>query len=132
MRRHVDPRFGRCDRGDRALHACEHYYVLFQDVAGLTPDLPVLRDYDHCSYFKYDAGKLLVGAFERMPARGAPAEYPMTSASAKLPAISVISSPCCWMRCADPGSEKAGIQKFFCGPESFTPDVRYHLGSRAN
>ena len=31
---------------------------------GLTPDMPVLRDYDHCSYFKYDAGKLLVGAFE--------------------------------------------------------------------
>ena len=26
--------------------------------------MPVLRDYDHCSYFKYDAGKLLVGAFE--------------------------------------------------------------------
>ncbi|MBA4694038.1 MAG: FAD-dependent oxidoreductase, partial [Congregibacter sp.] len=24
--------------------------------------------------------------------------------------------------------ERAGIQKFFCGPESFTPDVRYHLG----
>src|SRR5258705_12433968 len=24
--------------------------------------------------------------------------------------------------------EKAGKQKFFCGPESFTPDVRYHLG----
>ncbi len=46
------------------LHACEHYYVLFQDVPGLKPDLPVLRDYDHCSYFKYDAGKLLVGAFE--------------------------------------------------------------------
>jgi len=44
------------------LHACEHYYVLFQDVPGLTPDMPVLRDYDHCSYFKYDAGKLLVGA----------------------------------------------------------------------
>ena len=46
------------------LHACEHYYVLFKDVPGLHPELPVLRDYDHCSYFKYDAGKLLVGAFE--------------------------------------------------------------------
>ena len=27
-----------------------------------------------------------------------------------------------------PALETAGIQKFFCGPESFTPDVRYHLG----
>ena len=46
------------------LHACEHYYVLFESVAGLHPDLPVLRDYDACTYYKYDAGKLLVGAFE--------------------------------------------------------------------
>ena len=27
-----------------------------------------------------------------------------------------------------PALERAGIQKFFCGPESFTPVVRYHLG----
>ena len=27
-----------------------------------------------------------------------------------------------------PALQNAGIQKFFCGPESFTPDVRYHLG----
>jgi len=30
-----------------------------------------------------------------------------------------------------PALESAGIQKFFCGPESFTPDVRYHLGESA-
>jgi len=46
------------------LHACEHYYVLFEGVEGLNPELPVLRDYDACTYYKYDAGKLLVGAFE--------------------------------------------------------------------
>ena len=27
-----------------------------------------------------------------------------------------------------PALEHAGIQTFFCGPESFTPDDRYHLG----
>ncbi len=27
-----------------------------------------------------------------------------------------------------PALESAGLQTFFCGPESFTPDVRYHLG----
>ncbi len=47
------------------LHACEHYYVLFEGIEGLNPELPVLRDYDACTYYKYDAGKLLVGAFER-------------------------------------------------------------------
>ena len=30
-----------------------------------------------------------------------------------------------------PVLEYAGIQKIFCGPESFTPDVRYHLGESA-
>jgi len=29
----------------------------------MTPDLPVMRDMDHCAYYKEDAGKLL-GAFE--------------------------------------------------------------------
>ena len=46
------------------LHACEHYYALFESVEGLDPGLPVIRDYDACTYYKYDAGKLLVGAFE--------------------------------------------------------------------
>ena len=27
-----------------------------------------------------------------------------------------------------PALETAGLAKFFCGPESFTPDVRYHIG----
>ena len=112
------------------LQACEHYYVLFKDVPGLTPDLPVLRDYDHCSYFKYDAGRLLVGAFE-------PRARPW--------GVEGIAPDFCFGEIAGdfahfepmllgamrriPALEQAGIQKFFCGPESFTPDVRYHLGA---
>ena len=111
------------------LHACEHYYVLFEGVDGLTPELPVLRDYDACTYYKYDAGKLLVGAFEP---------------SAKPWGMDGISEDFCFDEIAGdfdhfepvlhdamkrlPALERAGIQKFFCGPESFTPDVRYHLG----
>ncbi|HEX4153825.1 MAG TPA: FAD-dependent oxidoreductase [Steroidobacteraceae bacterium] len=111
------------------LHACEHYYVLFQNVPGLDPSLPVLRDYDHCSYFKYDAGKLLVGAFEPNARPwgmdGIPEDFSFGEISGDfghfepvlLDALKRI-----------PALEQAGIQKFFCGPESFTPDVRYHLG----
>jgi 4-methylaminobutanoate oxidase (formaldehyde-forming) len=111
------------------LHACEHYYVLFEGVEGLNPELPVLRDYDACTYYKYDAGKLLVGAFEP---------------SAKAWGMEGISEDFCFDEIAGdfdhfepvlhdamkrlPALERAGIQKFFCGPESFTPDVRYHLG----
>jgi 4-methylaminobutanoate oxidase (formaldehyde-forming) len=114
------------------LHACEHYYVLFEGVAGLTPDLPVLRDYDYCGYYKYDAGKLLVGAFEP---------------NARPWGMDGISEDFCFDEIAGnfehfepvlmdamrrvPALENAGIKKFFCGPESFTPDVRYHLGESA-
>ena len=111
------------------LHACEHYYALFESVEGLDPSLPVLRDYDACTYYKYDAGKLLVGAFEP---------------SAKPWGMDGIAEDFCFDEIAGdfdhfepvlqdamqriPALQNAGIQKFFCGPESFTPDVRYHLG----
>lgn len=111
------------------LHACEHYYALFESVEGLDPALPVLRDYDACTYYKYDAGKLLVGAFEP---------------SAKPWGMDGIADDFCFDEIAGdfdhfepvlhdameriPALQDAGIQKFFCGPESFTPDVRYHLG----
>ena len=111
------------------LHACEHYYVLFESVAGLQPDFPVVRDYDACAYYKFDAGKLLVGAFE-------PNSRPW--------GMDGIADDFCFDEIAGdfehfepilqdamhrmPALEEAGIQKFFCGPESFTPDVRYHLG----
>jgi glycine cleavage system T protein len=111
------------------LHACEHYYVLFKDVPGLTPDLPVLRDYDHCSYFKYDAGKLLVGAFEPNArpwgAEGIPDDFAFGEIAGDFSHFEPVLLDA--MRRV-PALEHAGIQKFFCGPESFTPDVRYHLG----
>ena len=40
------------------LHACEHFYILTEPFDGVTPDLPVCRDYDACAYYKEDAGKL--------------------------------------------------------------------------
>jgi 4-methylaminobutanoate oxidase (formaldehyde-forming) len=114
------------------LHACEHYYVLFKDVPGLSPDLPVLRDYDHCSYFKYDAGKLLVGAFEPHARpwgnEGIPEDFSFGEIAGDFAHFEPVLLDA--MR-RIPALEKAGIQKFFCGPESFTPDVRYHLGESA-
>ncbi len=114
------------------LHACEHYYVLFQDVPGLDPSLPVLRDYDHCSYFKYDAGKLLVGAFEPNARPwgmgGIPDDFSFGEICGRLQPFRAGAAR---RHAPHSGAEQAGIQKFFCGPESFTPDVRYHLGESA-
>ncbi len=114
------------------LQACEHYYVLFQDVPGLDPRMPVLRDYDHCSYFKYDAGKLLVGAFEPHArpwgTNGIPEDFSFGEIDGDFSHFEPVLMDA--MRRV-PALEGAGIQKFFCGPESFTPDVRYHLGESA-
>jgi 4-methylaminobutanoate oxidase (formaldehyde-forming) len=91
--------------------------------------MPVLRDYDHCSYFKYDAGKLLVGAFEPHArpwgAGGIPDDFAFGEIAGDFSHFEPVLLDA--MRRV-PALEKAGIQKFFCGPESFTPDVRYHLG----
>jgi glycine cleavage system T protein len=114
------------------LQACEHYYVLFQDVPGLDARMPVLRDYDHCSYFKYDAGKLLVGAFEPNArpwgTQGIPSDFSFGEIEGDFSHFEPVLMDA--MRRV-PALEGAGIQKFFCGPESFTPDVRYHLGESA-
>ena len=46
------------------LHAAEHFYIVTEPMAEVPRDLPVLRVTDECTYYKEDAGKLLVGAFE--------------------------------------------------------------------
>jgi 4-methylaminobutanoate oxidase (formaldehyde-forming) len=45
------------------LHACEHFYIVTEAIKGLT-QMPVLRVPDECAYYKEDAGKYLLGAFE--------------------------------------------------------------------
>ena len=111
------------------LHACEHYYALFESVDGLDPGFPVVRDYDACTYYKYDAGKLLVGAFEPEArpwgADGIPEDFSFDEIAGNFDHFEPILQGA---MARLPALERAGIQKFFCGPESFTPDVRYHIG----
>ena len=99
---------------------------------GLAPDLPVLRDSDACSYFKEDAGKLLVGWFEPHAKPwgddGIPENFAFDQLPADLAHIEPLFAGCHAPRA---GAGAAGIQKFFNGPESFTPDVRYLLGEIA-
>ena len=46
------------------LQACEHFYIVTEAIPDLPSGLPVLRVPDECAYYKEDAGKLLLGAFE--------------------------------------------------------------------
>lgn len=110
------------------LHACEHFYIVTEPIADLGR-LPVLRVPDECAYYKEDAGKILLGAFEPV---------------AKPWGMQGISEDFCFDQLPEdfdhfePILEKAvkrmpllanaGIHTFFNGPESFTPDDRYYLG----
>ncbi|MEO1603534.1 MAG: FAD-dependent oxidoreductase, partial [Pseudomonadota bacterium] len=110
------------------LHACEHFYIVTEAIEGLSR-LPVLRVPDECAYYKEDAGKLLLGAFEP---------------KAKPWGMGGISESFCFDQLPEdfdhfepileaavsrvPMLAEAGIHTFFNGPESFTPDDKYYLG----
>ncbi len=111
------------------LQACEHFYVLTEPIADLPKDLPVLRDPDGCLYAKEDAGKLLVGVFEPVAKPWGVDGIPEDFEFGELPEDWDHFAP--FLEDAMrrmPALERVGIRKFFCGPESFTPDDRYHLG----
>ena len=114
------------------LHAAEHFYIVTEPFDGMTPDLPVMRDPDHCAYFKEDAGKLLLGAFEPVAkpwgmesAGGIPEDFSFGQLADDFDHFEPVLEAA--MRRL-PALENAGIQLFFNGPESFTPDDRYLLG----
>ncbi len=111
------------------LHAAEHFYIVTQPLPGLAPDLPVLRDADACSYFKEDTGKLLVGWFEPQAKPWGEGGIPESFAFEQLPAdLAHIEPLFAGAMRRVPALETTGVQVFFNGPESFTPDDRYLLG----
>jgi glycine cleavage system T protein len=111
------------------LHAAEHFYIVTEAIPGLPPDLPILRDADACSYFKEDTGKLLVGWFEPRAKPWAENGIPESSAFEQLPAdLAHIEPLFAGAMRRVPVLESTGVQVFFNGPESFTPDDRYLLG----
>ena len=112
------------------LHSAEHFYVVTDQLDGLHPDLPILRDPDGYTYFKEEVGGLVVGGFEPDAKPWvAPDQIPypfefqlldedwehfsvlMDEAVRRIPALA-----------------ETGIRKFYNGPESFTPDNQFLLG----
>ena len=110
------------------LQACEHFYIVTEPINGLG-SLPVLRVPDECAYYKEDAGKLLLGAFELESKPWALDGIPEDFEFDQLPEDFDHFEPILERAIARmPILETAGIQTFFNGPESFTPDNAYLLG----
>jgi len=121
--------FGRHAGVNVPLYAAEHFYIVTRPIAGVTPDLPVIRDPDGFIYYKEEVGGLVMGGFEpeAKPWNVAPIpdgfefqllpedwdqfEILMTNAIHRTPCL-----------------ETAQIRMLLNGPESFTPDGNFILG----
>ncbi|MGR3501907.1 GcvT family protein [Pseudaestuariivita sp.] len=108
------------------LQACEHFYIVTESIPNLT-QLPVLRVPDECAYYKEDAGKMLLGAFEpkAKPWGPIPADFEFDQLPEDFDHFEPILEAAVERM---PMLAEAGIHTFFNGPESFTPDDAYHLG----
>jgi glycine cleavage system T protein len=110
------------------LHACEHFYIVTDNIPGLS-QLPVLRVPDECAYYKEDAGKILLGAFEPVSKpwgmKGIPKDFEFDQLPEDFDHFEPILEAAVNRM---PMLANAGIHTFFNGPESFTPDDAYHLG----
>jgi len=111
------------------LQAAEHYYLLTDTVPGMDQDLPVIEDPDNYGYYRPEGDGMLVGLFEPVGAPWSLDGVPRSFSFGRLPPD--------WDRMAPylgpaldriPVLAETGVRTFFCGPESFTADVRPLLG----
>lgn len=110
------------------LQACEHFYIVTETIPDLG-QLPVLRVTDECAYYKEDAGKLLIGAFEPNAKPWGMGGIPKDFEFDQLPEDFDHFEPILEKAVNRmPVLAQTGIHTFFNGPESFTPDDAYHLG----
>ncbi len=111
------------------LQAAEHYYLITERIPEIGADWPVLEDPASYGYFREEVGGLMIGLFEPVCApwnvRGVPEDFSFGEIQPD------------WDRMGGyvetamqrvPISMTAGVRKFFCGPESFTPDLQPCVG----
>jgi glycine cleavage system aminomethyltransferase T/glycine/D-amino acid oxidase-like deaminating enzyme len=111
------------------LHAVEHYYIVTEPFDELPRDQPILNIVEERTYWKEDAGKLLIGGFEAMGKPWGESGIPKDFEFDELPFdMDNVSNELEIMFERMPKLGEMGIQTFFNGPESFTPDGRPYMG----
>ncbi|MEW9837012.1 GcvT family protein [Mesorhizobium marinum] len=116
------------------LQPVKHQYIITEKLEGLAAAAPTIRDPDRRTYFKEEVGGLVMGGYEPNPQAWETGlaggdvpddwefrlfdddfdhfEQHMEQAIARVPAL-----------------ETAGVKQMINGPESFTPDGNFILGS---
>lgn len=111
------------------LQAAEHYYLLTEQMDGVSAEWPVIEDPARYGYYREEGGGMLVGLFEPVCAPWNVKRIPDDAS------YTVITPD--WQRITPfletamsrvPATTTVGVKKLFCGPESFTPDLAPIVG----
>ncbi|MBG7609928.1 MAG: FAD-binding oxidoreductase, partial [Anaerolineae bacterium] len=111
------------------LQPAEHYYLITEAIDGINAKLPILVDLAKYAYYREEVGGVLFCLFEPVSAPWALNGIPKNFTFGEIQPD--------WDRMMPyledamkriPVLENAGIHKFFCGPESFTPDLGPLMG----
>ncbi len=110
------------------LYSAEHFYAVTKPIAGVTPDLPVMRDPDGFIYYKEEVGGLVMGGFEPVAKpwlEKIPEDFEFQLLAEDWDQFEIL------MRNAvhrTPCLETAEVKMLLNGPESFTPDGNFVIG----
>jgi 4-methylaminobutanoate oxidase (formaldehyde-forming) len=111
------------------LQAAEHYYIILDSVDGMSRSLPILEDPSVYGYFREEGAGLMVGLFETIAAPwsldGVPSDFSFGVLEPDMDRMMP------YLQSAlerIPSAKDATVRQFFCGPESFTPDLSPLIG----
>ncbi|GMU60104.1 MAG: sarcosine dehydrogenase [Myxococcaceae bacterium] len=111
------------------LQSAEHYYLITEKIPGIDRAWPVLEDPGCHGYYREEGGGLMIGLFEPKCApwkiEGVPEDFSFGELSPDWDRMTPYLERA---MSRVPVSQEAGLKKFFCGPESFTPDLRPCVG----
>ncbi|MEZ4224283.1 MAG: FAD-dependent oxidoreductase [Polyangiaceae bacterium] len=111
------------------LQAAEHYYLITEKIPGMSADWPVLEDPASHAYYREEVGGLMIGLFEPVCAPWKVEGIPEDFSFGEIPPDWDRMTPYLEKAMSRvPVSLEAGVKKFFCGPESFTPDLSPIVG----
>jgi glycine cleavage system aminomethyltransferase T/glycine/D-amino acid oxidase-like deaminating enzyme len=109
--------------------AAEHYYLITDTIDGLDPEAPIFEDPAAHGYYREEGGGMMVGLFEPRAAAWAVDGIPSTASFTTLKPDWDRMGPFLETAMARvPVTLDAGVRTFFCGPESFTPDLMPAVG----
>ena len=116
------------------LYPNEHFYMITEDYKKIPKNLPTFRDPDTYLYIREYHKKLMIGIFEpnaknafkkngKVPDNFSFGEFQVNKSYVKM--LHKLASK------RIPEINNLNIEKYFSGPESFTPDTNYLLGETA-